>query len=153
MATTKGKIVVTKKLPKRGGGDDSFQCAKYQGGYSPDESNLKYYEEDNYREKNNIWMSSIRHINLITTRSIVINGSKQALFFSVNTSTKSKRGTMTDVCSKNSVSVFVNGSVEVSHTGSKFILIVFDNDLSDKSIYIYMMILILTYQMVLLLLR
>ena len=64
MATTKGKKVIKITLKKRGGGgyDDSFQCAKYQGGYSPDKSNLKYYEEENYREKQNIWMSSIRHI-------------------------------------------------------------------------------------------
>ena len=43
---------------------------------------------------------------------------------------------MTDVCSKNSVSVFESGFVEVSHTGRKFILIRFDNDLSKKSIFI-----------------
>ena len=54
----------------------------------------------------------------------------------MNTKTKSKGEPMTDVCSKNSVSVFVNGSVEVSHTGSKFILIVFDNDLPNKSIFV-----------------
>ena len=41
---------------------------------------------------------------------------------------------MTYFCSKKSVSVIGNGFVEVSHTYRKFILIVFDNDLSNKSI-------------------
>ena len=43
---------------------------------------------------------------------------------------------MTYVCSKNSVSVFGNSFVEVSHTGRKFILIGFDNDISKKSFFI-----------------
>ena len=60
--------------------DGIFQCAKDQGEYLPEESNLKYFEEEKYRVKHNILMSSIRHINCIIARSIGTSGSKQALF-------------------------------------------------------------------------
>ena len=80
--------------------NSSFQCAKYQGGYSPEDSNLKNYGGDNCREKQNIWLSSIIQINCITTSTIGINGSKQSLFFSMNTRIKSKGEPMTYDCSK-----------------------------------------------------
>ena len=42
---------------------------------------------------------------------------------------------MTYVFSKNIISVIGNGFVEVSHTQRKFILIGFDNDISNKSFF------------------
>ena len=94
-------------------------------------------------------MTNIRRITSMIYRTINLSDIKQALCFSISIKTKSKVNIISevyvntivsiiwgDLYSNTSVYVNRNVFVEVSHTGRRFNLVVFDHDLYNKSIQI-----------------
>ena len=63
-----------------------------------DESNLTYFEKDNYSEYLKHLLSNIRQVNCSTTRQVDLSASKQALWISMNLKTKVKVELIADGC-------------------------------------------------------
>ena len=90
--------------------------------------------EYNYSENQELWLLNIIWVNCSTTISIYLSGSKQALWFSMNTKTKVKWKIMADGSADTSDVSIGNGFVEVFCTAWNFSLVWFDDNLSKKSI-------------------
>ena len=109
--------------------NDTFQDTKEKD-YNPlEESNLIYFEKDNYSKHYKRCT-----YNIIPTSYIDLSGSKHSLLFSMNINTKGKQELITYIYADTIVADILNCLVEVSQTVLKVTLVGFDDDLSKKSI-------------------
>ena len=81
-------------------------------------------------------MSNIRHKKWISTSSIDTSLSLKSLLFAVNLNTKSNSKLVSDSCGDTSGAPNGNGFVEVPWTKIRFSLVLFNDDWSNKSVYI-----------------
>ena len=71
---------------------------------------------------------------LNSTRTIDISGSKDALSFAMNTTTKGNGRLMADSCADTSIAAIGNGFTEISYSDKTVTLVGFNNDLSKKKV-------------------
>ena len=87
----------------------TFQDSKYKYEDTPEESNLKWFKENNYREHFKQWLYNIRRIKFRTAISIDLSGSKQSLLFTMNLDTKGNGNLIVYVCDYTSFADIGNG--------------------------------------------
>ena len=114
--------------------DYLFQNYQEQDNDPCEESNLKSFKDINYSGQKQIWLSNISLIKCRSTSPIGISGSNQCLWFSINIKSKLKGNLVSDGCANTSAAAIGSGFVKVSKTEIKFTLVVFDDDISKKSI-------------------
>ena len=78
------------------------------------------------------WLARFRMVN--ATKTIDISGSKDALSFTMNATTKGKGKMMADGCADISIAAVGNGFREISRSDKTVTLVGFNNDLSKKEI-------------------
>ena len=71
---------------------------------------------------------------LNATRTIDVNGSKDALSHAMTTTTKGKGKLIADSCADTSIAAIGNGFTEISRTDKTMTLVGFNNDLSKKEV-------------------
>ena len=71
---------------------------------------------------------------LNATRTIDISGSKDALSYAMNTTTKGKGKLMADSCADTSIAAIGNGFTEISQSDKTVTLVGFNDDLSKKEV-------------------
>ena len=105
---------------------------KYYGTH--EDSDLKYFDEDNHSEKYKRWLSSIRCINCIKNKPVETIVFKQSLCISFNLKKKVKGRIMEYGFYDTSFASIGNGFVAVTYTDRKFTLVRVDNYLTKKYI-------------------
>ena len=90
------------------------------------------FKEDNLSEDQKCWLSRVRMINV--TRTIDISGSRGALSYAMNTTTKGKGKLMADSCADTSIAAIGNGFAEISCSDKTVTLVGFNDDLSKKEV-------------------